>query len=85
MLRVDKDVFWFCTVKSDIRDIDKSEFVYLILNNHCIYRAFRHLCFRYLCIFPCFCPYEQLQGKVFYPPTTLSSNPAVVRFASLVA
>ena len=26
MLRVDKDVFWFCTVKSDIRDIDKSEF-----------------------------------------------------------
>ncbi len=27
MLRVDKDVFWFCTVKSDIRDIDKSEFV----------------------------------------------------------
>ena len=28
MLRVDKDVFWFCTVKSDIRDIDKSEFIY---------------------------------------------------------
>ena len=26
MLRVDKDVFRFCTVKSDIRDIDKSEF-----------------------------------------------------------
>ena len=26
MIRVDKDVFWFCTVKSDIRDIDKSEF-----------------------------------------------------------
>ena len=27
MTRVDKDVFGFCTVKSDIRDIDKSEFV----------------------------------------------------------
>ena len=26
MLRMDKDVFWFCTVISDIRDIDKSEF-----------------------------------------------------------
>ena len=24
---MDKDVFWFCTVKSDIRDIDKSESV----------------------------------------------------------
>ena len=39
-----------------------------------------------LMYFPCFCPYEPKQGKVFYsPPTTLSSNLAEVRSAFLVA
>ena len=33
MLRVDKDVFWLCTVKSDIRDIDKSLFAEMNISN----------------------------------------------------
>ncbi len=64
------------TEKSEIRTVSDAKhimqieysnrwFVYLILFNPLIYRAFRHLCFRYLCIFPCFFPYEQIQGKFF--------------------
>ena len=64
----------------------KSRFIYLILLKRCIFKAFRLPCVPTLCIFPCFCPYEPKQGKVFYsPPTTLSSSLAEVRFASLVA
>ena len=64
----------------------KFQFIYLILLKRCIFKAFRLPCVPTLCIFPCFCPYELKQGKVFYsPPTTLSSSLAEVRFASLVA
>ena len=35
MPRADKDVFGFCTVKSDIRDIDKSEFGKVISMSKC--------------------------------------------------
>ena len=66
--------------------IEKFRFIYLILLKRCIFKAFRLPCVPTLCIFPCFCPYEPKQGKVFYsPPTTLSSSLAEVRFASLVA
>ena len=68
------------------RKFVKFQFIYLILLKRCIFKAFRLPCVPTLCIFPCFCPYEPKQGKVFYsPPTTLSSSLAEVRFASLVA
>ena len=69
-----------------MKQLDKFKFIYLILLKRCIFNAFRLPCVPTLCIFPCFCPYEPKQGKVFYsPPTTLSSSLAEVRFASLVA
>lgn len=71
---------------SQKRGSGKFQFIYLILLKRCIFKAFRLPCVPTLCIFPCFCPYEPKQGKVFYsPPTTLSSSLAEVRFASLVA
>lgn len=45
--------------------MDKLEFIYLILRNPCIFKENRHFNTRSLCIFPCFCPYEPKQGKVF--------------------
>ena len=50
-----------------------------------IFKAFRLSNVQTLCIFPCFCPYQPKQGKLFYSsPTTLSKSLAEVRFASLV-
>ena len=43
----------------------KFKFIYLILLKRCIFKAFRLPCVPTLCIFPCFCPYEPKQGKVF--------------------
>ena len=44
---------------------DKLEFIYLILRNPCVFKENRHFNVRSLCIFPCFCPYEPKQGKLF--------------------
>jgi len=44
---------------------DKLEFIYLILRNPCIFKENRHFNTCSLCIFPCFCPYEPKQGKLF--------------------
>lgn len=43
----------------------KLEFIYLILRNPCVFKENRHFNVRSLCIFPCFCPYEPKQGKLF--------------------
>ncbi len=40
-------------------------FVYETLCKRCNFKAFRLCCVPALCIFPCFCPYEPKQGKVF--------------------
>ena len=88
----DKDITVSTFRENDVKGIaprklyKKFRFIYLILLKRCIFKAFRLPCVPTLCIFPCFCPYEPKQGKVFYsPPTTLSSSLAEVRFASLVA
>lgn len=44
---------------------DKFKFIYLILRNPCIFKENRHFNVLTLCIFPCFCPYELKQGKLF--------------------
>lgn len=46
-------------------DFDKFKFIYLILRNPCVFKENRHFNVRSLCIFPCFCPYEPKQGKLF--------------------
>lgn len=43
----------------------KFSFIYLILRNPCVFKENRHFNVRSLCIFPCFCPYEPKQGKLF--------------------
>ena len=43
-----------------------------------VFKAFRLFCVPTLCIFPCFCPYEPKQGKVFFVSATLSSDLAEV-------
>ena len=43
----------------------KFKFIYLILRNPCIFKENRHFNVLTLCIFPCFCPYELKQGKLF--------------------
>lgn len=43
----------------------KLKFIYLILRNPCVFKENRHFNVRSLCIFPCFCPYEPKQGKLF--------------------
>lgn len=43
----------------------KFGFIYLILRNPCIFKENRHFNVLTLCIFPCFCPYELKQGKLF--------------------
>ena len=43
----------------------KFKFIYLILRNPCVFKENRHFNVRSLCIFPCFCPYEPKQGKLF--------------------
>ena len=45
--------------------LGKFEFIYLILRNPCVFKENRHFNVRSLCIFPCFCPYEPKQGKLF--------------------
>lgn len=47
------------------KEFDKLEFIYLILRNPCVFKENRHFNVRSLCIFPCFCPYEPKQGKLF--------------------
>ena len=44
---------------------EKFRFIYLILRNPCVFKENRHFNVRSLCIFPCFCPYEPKQGKLF--------------------
>lgn len=47
------------------KNSDKFKFIYLILRNPCVFKENRHFNVRSLCIFPCFCPYEPKQGKLF--------------------
>ena len=49
----------------DEATLKKFSFIYLILRNPCIFKENRHFNVRSLCIFPCFCPYEPKQGKLF--------------------
>ena len=39
--------------------LSKSLFIYLTLYKPCIFKALYLFCVQILCIFPCFCPYEQ--------------------------
>ena len=63
----------------------KSRFIRFFLSNPSIYQINTAAHTQIMLTFPCFCPYEVKQGKVFYSPTTLSSSRAEVRLASLEA
>ena len=53
------------TVEFILENNNKFKFIYLILRNPCVFKENRHFNVRSLCIFPCFCPYEPKQGKLF--------------------
>ena len=61
----------------------KFQFIYLILNKPCIFKALRLCNSQTLCIFPCFFPYERKQGKLFVIRRRLPYPAVLRRYASL--